>query len=71
VEDLIKWCKRSEVDQIADSMMTYIKNNVDKLKSGLQKCIDSMVPTIGKLEVIISKLENKLMPHKIEVRLNT
>ena len=52
-------------------MMTYIKNNVDKLKSGLQKCIDSMVPTIGKLEVIISKLENKLMPHKIEVRLNT
>jgi hypothetical protein len=51
--------------------MGYIKNNVDKLKLGLQKFIDSMIPTIGKLETIISKLYNKIMPHKIEVRLNT
>lgn len=51
--------------------MEYIKINVDKLKLGLQKSIDSMIPTIGKLETIISKLDNKLMPHKIEVRLNT
>jgi hypothetical protein len=59
------------MDDIAGKIMEYIKINVDKLKLGLQKSIDSMIPTIGKLETIISKLDNKLMPHKIEVRLNT
>jgi hypothetical protein len=59
------------MDDISGKMMEYIKINVDKLKLGLQKSIDSMIPTIGKLETIISKLDNKLMPHKIEVRLNT
>ncbi len=59
------------MDDIAGKIMEYIKVNVDKIKYGLQKSIDSMIPTIGKLETIISKLDNKLMPHKIEVRLNT
>ena len=51
--------------------MACIKDNVQKLRQGLQKSLDPMIPVIGRLEMLVSKLDNKISPHKIEVRLNT
>ncbi len=54
---LIKWAKRSDIDQITREMMTNIKNNVEKMKQDIQKYLDAMNPMISKMSIIITNLD--------------